>query len=541
MPYAKPPGLAPLPECRPVAGAQALLDQAGRLAAEGKNDEAFGAYLGLLQRLPTNLSALHGLGRLAYRCGYRSAARTAYEQLVSHWPLDTAGRVNLGSLLYEDGDLQGARLQFEAALGLDGTLTDPHRGLARIAQDLGDSEAADRHWRQSFPGQAVAIQPCRGNAPGEPLLVLVSTAGGNIPTQHILDDRIHAVTVLYVEYYRPELPLPPHGLIFNTIGDADRCGAALAAAAAVVARSGKPAINHPARVGETGRAANAERLSSLPGVRTPRMRTFRPGDIRDLSGLALPLLLRAPGFHAGQHFLRVETLQDLPQAVVTLPGDELLAIEFLDARGLDGRARKYRVMCIGGAFYPLHLAISTDWKVHYFSADMAASDAHRAEEQRFLEDMPAVLGEPIMAALAQIATTMGLDYAGIDFALGADGSLLLFEANATMLINPPGPEPIWDYRRPPTARALMAAQKLLAKTRRHCQREELPNADKAETSVGGGGGGGGALISILGITSPLSVSPEDEASPEDALSPKGELPPNNVSPPFKLSATSLVI
>ena len=37
-----------------------------------------------------------------------------------------------------------------------------------------------------------------------PLLMLVSTRGGNIPTQHILDDRIHAVTALYADYYRPE-------------------------------------------------------------------------------------------------------------------------------------------------------------------------------------------------------------------------------------------------------------------------------------------------------------------------------------------------
>jgi hypothetical protein len=463
MPQAK-SRLAPLPECQPDADTQAFLARAKRFAGEGRNSEAFGAYLALLQRLPNHLSGLHGLGRLAYRTGHRSAARTAYEQLVSHWPLDTAGRINLGCLLQEDGDLDGARLQFKAALGIDPALTEPHRGLARIAQDLGDSEAADRHWRLSFPGQATAIQPCRGNAQAVPLLMLVSTRGGNIPTQHILDDRIHAVTVLYAEYYRPELPLPPHGLIFNAIGDADRCGTALAAAEAIVTRSGKPVINHPARVAGTGRAANAERLSSLPGLRAPRMRTLRRGELEDLSSFAFPLLLRAPGFHTGQHFLRVEQLQDLPQAAAALPGDELLAIEFLDARGPDGRSRKYRAMWIGGAFYPLHLAVSAEWKVHYFSADMLASDTHRDEERRFLEDMPAVIGTRAMTALAHIAAALELDYAGIDFALGEDGSLLLFEANATMLINPPGPEPIWDYRRPATARALTAARELLTGT-----------------------------------------------------------------------------
>ena len=99
--------------------------------------------------------------------------------------------------------------------------------------------------------------------------------------------------------------------------------------------------------------------------------------------------------------------------------------------------------------------------MHYFSADMLVSESYRVEEQRFLEDMPAVLGERAMTALAQIAQSLGLDYGGVDFALDKDGTLLLFEANATMLINPPGPEPVWDYRRAATARALAAAQQLL--------------------------------------------------------------------------------
>ena len=41
-----------------------------------------------------------------------------------------------------------------------------------------------------------------------------------------------------------------------------------------------------------------------------------------------------------------------------------------------------------------------------------------------------------MRALADIQATLGLDYAGIDFAVAPDGSLLLFEANATMAIIP---------------------------------------------------------------------------------------------------------
>lgn len=59
-----------------------------------------------------------------------------------------------------------------------------------------------------------------------------------------------------------------------------------------------------------------------------------------------------------------------------------------------------------------------------------------------------------MQALRDIHRTLGLDYCGIDFGLNANGDVVVFEANATMVINPPGPDPRWDYRRTPIARAM---------------------------------------------------------------------------------------
>ena len=132
-----------------------------------------------------------------------------------------------------------------------------------------------------------------------------------------------------------------------------------------------------------------------------------------------------------------------------LSGPELAVIQFLDARAADGKIRKYRVMMIDGQLYPLHAAISHDWKIHYFTAEMAEHPQHRAEDAAFLEDMPGVLGSQAMTALHQICETLELDYAGIDFSLNARGEILLFEANATMVVNPAGNDPRWAYRREP--------------------------------------------------------------------------------------------
>ena len=104
-------------------------------------------------------------------------------------------------------------------------------------------------------------------------------------------------------------------------------------------------------------------------------------------------------------------------------------------------------MMIGGRLYPLHLAISRNWKVHYFTSDMADKPDHRREEEGFLSDMRATLGEKAVAALEGIRDALGLDYAGIDFGLDAGGNLLLFEANATMVIAPPSFDERWAYRR----------------------------------------------------------------------------------------------
>ena len=178
-------------------------------------------------------------------------------------------------------------------------------------------------------------------------------------------------------------------------------------------------------------------------------------------GFEFPLLIRTPGFHTGRHFLRIETIANLPAGLSELPGEDLTVLEYLDARGPDGKARKYRVMMIDGGLYPLHVAVSSHWKIHYFTADMADSPEHRAEDAEFIENMAAVLGPRAIAALGEIQARLGLDYAGIDFGLSATGEILLFEANATMVVNPPEPDEKWAYRRPAVERIYASVRRML--------------------------------------------------------------------------------
>jgi tetratricopeptide (TPR) repeat protein len=437
-----------------------LLERARGLAATAEDDAAKAAYLELLHQDPRHFAALVELGSLALASGHRSAAQTAYLQAVQCHPDNPVGHVNLGTLHLQYGEAAAARERYAAALRIDPDCAEAHQGLARALCDLGEQAAAQPHFAKGFTGRSLVVQRYRGTQPPIQVLLLVSVQLGNVLVRAILDDRVFQVIALYAEFHDAQLPLPPHAVVFNAIGDADLCAPALRQAQEILKRTRAPVINPPRNVLRTGRVRNARLLAGIPGVVAPVTRRVARATLMATSNLRFPLLLRAPGFHMGQHFVRIERSEDLAR-LAALPGEELLSIEYLDARGADGMSRKYRVMFIDGELYPLHLAISADWKVHYFSAAMAAQQGYRDEEHRFLEDMAGTLGPRTLAALTRIATTLGLDYAGIDFGVDANGSVLLFETNATMAILTPAPDPIWDYRRAPIARSLAAATQMV--------------------------------------------------------------------------------
>ena len=445
------------------------IERAALLGALDRRAEAQAAFIDILRRHPTHFSALNEFGTLLASQGAIDAACRVYAEAILHHPENPMARVNLGNLLLRANRHAEARAHYEAALKADPDHAAAHQGMGAVLSDEGDRDGARQHFAKGFRGHAVSTLPYRGSGPPIPLLQLVSSGGGNIPTAPFLDDCVFLTSVVVADYLDPATPLPPHRLIFNAIGDPDLCQGALEAAIRLTARSEAPVINHPSAVMRSGRIDNASRLSILPGVVTAKtlsvdravLSTTKATAWLSDRGFAFPLLLRSPGYHTGRNFVLVEKAGDLTEALKELPGDELLAIEYLDARGQDGSARKYRVMMIGGKLFPLHLAISRNWKVHYFTSDMADKPDHRTEEMAFLEDMRAILGDKAITALHAICDALALDYAGIDFAVNADGELLLFEANATMVIAAPDNDPRWAYRRGPITAAIEAATAMI--------------------------------------------------------------------------------
>jgi glutathione synthase/RimK-type ligase-like ATP-grasp enzyme/Tfp pilus assembly protein PilF len=434
-----------------------LLEDLGRPIAAAR------AYAEVLAREPDHRGALINAATMAYVAGRTTEALAGYRRAARAHPDDAVAQVDLGNVLADLGASDESRTCYERAIACEPDHAIAHYVLARLLDERGDPAAAT-HRARAFATPIVHVTP---SSSATPLRVLVPIAadGGNLVTTLFFDDRTVEVTTIVAESYRADAPLPPHDLIFNAVADADRSGAALAAVERIVTASGKPCINAPAAVRVTGRETMVTRLRELPGVVVPRTVSFAraacTAEALHAAGFTFPLLLRAPGFHAGRFFVRVATPADLAAQCETLPGDELLAIAFVDTRDAGARYRKYRMLAIEGTLVPLHLAVARQWKVHYFRGDNAVRAASRDAEAAYLADPRAHLGERAYRALEAIRDVLGLDYGGIDFALDAAGNVVVFEANASFAIYFPDDDATAPYRRPIAAAAVDAVRAMI--------------------------------------------------------------------------------
>lgn len=450
---------------------EAAFARANLILARDGRAAAITAYERVLAIDPNHADALANLAVLLDESDRFAEAATAYRRAAEAHPKDPVIQTNFANYLYRAKDLDAASRHFQAALAVDPDHADAHRGLALLHDARHETALADVHRRRAFEGRAVITRPYFGAEPPIGVLILQSARGGNVSTQYVLDDRRFQEIHLMAEFWTLEIlaSLPPHQVVFNAIGDADRNASTLKAAAALAERLEAPVLNPPRAVLATGRADTPLRLAGLADVIVPPTLLVARDDllagdpVAALAGrgFELPVLLRPPGYHTGEHFELLETPDALRAAVEAAPFAEFFVTRYVDYRGVDGNFRKYRVLFINGELYPLHLAIGRQWKLHYFSADMRGNDRHKDEERRFLEDFRAAIGPRATAALESIGRRLGLDYGGIDFSLTAEGAVLVFEANANMLIHTLDPVEEFAYRHAHVPRVVAAFRAMI--------------------------------------------------------------------------------
>jgi Flp pilus assembly protein TadD len=423
---------------------QALLVRAAALKALCRFDEAAEDFERAVTLAPGRAMLLVNLGNTYAEIARLGDAERVLRRAVALAPGSKEALISLGSVLIRLDRLAEAEAPCRAALALDPGLVAAHQNLSGILA-RSDPEAARFHRDAAYRRRQVFIE--RAPRPERTVLVLAAAEAANVPLGDLIPQATTTVVRWYVEYATgdPDPMLAQADVVFNGIGDAD-----LAPELPPLVRrflDGRRVLNPSARVALTRRCDLPRLLGGIPGIVVPpvvRHDGLAPPEILG------PVLARPIGSHGGEGLRRYDDVE----ALAGLP-DAAYVTQFVDYASADGWYRKYRVIFVEGRPYPYHLAISRHWLVHYWTSGME-QDAHRREEERrFLADPAAAIGSGAMAAVGAIGERLGLDYAGIDFGLLPDGRLVVFEANATMLVHPER-DPCFAYRNP-AVRAIRSA------------------------------------------------------------------------------------
>ena len=127
--------------------------------------------------------------------------------------------------------------------------------------------------------------------------------------------------------------------------------------------------------------------------------------------------------------------------IIEINGIEQITVEFVDTRDGDGFYRKYRWIQVGSWGGPRHCVAAHHWNVH--AHDRILSDYHIRIEQAYLS------GGEDRAEFGRLLAALGYDSAAFDYSIAADGTRVIWEANAAYLMWTPLNEgPQQAYQRP---------------------------------------------------------------------------------------------
>jgi len=416
---------------------------------------------------PDRVAAHLNLGLALIELEQPAPARAHLERVLELDPTSAKAHANLSSLYYRADRKELAKAHALRALAIDPDLMSAHQNLAALLADENRPDEARVHRDRAYQERNLVVTTAA--SPLRRVLVLSTTESGNTPDRHLIPPAAYTRLLWFVEYAseRQMAELPAYDIVFNAIGDEDLAGPTAANVRRFEGVCRTRLLNPAGRIARTRRDLAGELFAGVDGLVIPRTvrldaREIVPGGVREAArraGLGASFLARPIGSHGGKGLRLVGA--DAAQAPLT-PAAAYYLTDFADFRSADGLYRKYRMVFVNGRPLPYHLAVASGWMVHYEHAHMDRYPERLAEEMRFLDDPTAALGETAMRAIEGVGAAMGLDYAGVDFTLTADGRVLLFEANATMLVHPEAPDGPLAHKNPAIERIFAAFREMLA-------------------------------------------------------------------------------
>ncbi len=403
---------------------------------------------------------------LAFRAeGRTNDAIAAFLQGIQSFPEQLELHQNLAQLLYETGNNAAAIESHRRVLSLDCGNVASHLALYELLQITGERDAALDHQLEALSRQRLfsAI------APKERRSVLFLFAPGdwqaNIPVDFLFDREtttVHKLYLLDAERLQHET-LPRYDVAWNAIAESMEAIPYLALAELLLGGQRKPRLNEPGRVITTSRVFLPHALEETGALATPVAELGSDAVKSGNVSFEFPIIIRPVGSHAGHGLEKIDARELLANYVERNAAERYFISPFADYRSADGFFRKYRIVFVDGEPYPVHLAISPNWMIHYYNAPMAENRWMRDEEARFLSDLRNVFDGERLKTLEAIADAVGLEYFGIDCAVTQDGRVLVFEADPAMLVHTSDPVDLYPYKREFVPRIYRAIERMIDK------------------------------------------------------------------------------
>jgi tetratricopeptide (TPR) repeat protein len=440
---------------------QRLTALAGALRQDGRRVEAARAFAHIAQLVPNDWLAQHNAGAVSLEAELLDEAIIHLSQAVRLHSCAEGHSLHAHALALH-GDMQAARTAYESAIAVQPADFAANWGLFEVDQLLADNEAALHHQRIALEAKSlVSIEALR--QPTHTTILELCVAGtfqANIPLDFILNRERTTVHKLYLGVH-PVPALPPYDIVFNTIADAPNIAGPLDAAQRFIAGQDRPSLNAPQLVGLTSRDSIANVFATSASVAVaPTQRSAREAvrhNHRDY-----PFLIRPLDSHAGNDLAKIDDDGALDTYLAdTSHAEDFYLSAFIDYRNADGYFRKYRIVFVDGVPYPVHLAISPRWMIHYYNAPMAENAWMRDEEHAFMRDINSVFNGLAAEGLREIAQAIPLDYFGIDCSIASDGRVLMFEASTAMIVHVRDPIDLYPYKARYVPRVIVALEALI--------------------------------------------------------------------------------
>ncbi|MDO8463643.1 MAG: hypothetical protein Q7S46_00090 [Gallionella sp.] len=296
--------------------------------------------------------------------------------------------------------------------------------------------------------------------PAKLRLLMLMTQGdlaANTPLDCLLENSDIDLDYYYVSPDTPlASPLPEHDALIVALGESDENRDTLVSLEKALAHWPKPVVNAPQNIPTTGRDTASILLQNAPGLLIPlTIQISRPVLLDIATGNVsltelfedcdFPVILRPVGSQAGRDLDKIDGPEKLAAYLSKVDEPEFFLSRFIDYSGKDGLFRKFRIAMIDGVPFASHMAVSSNWMVHYVNAGMYEDARKRAEEACFMEQFDD-FAQRHRLALDAIYRRMKLDYLCIDCAETRDGQLLVFEADHIMVVHAMDPEYLFPYK-----------------------------------------------------------------------------------------------